>query len=276
MPKLGSGMPLYMVVFQKEGPVLSREELEDFAIQDSQDSLVLQLERELASTREDLEKSVQDLEALNEELKSSNEELLSMNEELQTANEELESSKEEIKNANAALVEAKTDLENLLKSTDVATVFVDTELRVKGFTAAATAIYNLIDTDIGRPLWHLTHNAHIMPNYPSLTEVIEGQASEDTIITFSNEVFTRRCLPYRNRDEQVEGYVIVFNNITAIRLSEEKIRLALNAGAMGTWQWDAKTASCRLMLINRSCLDLSPSNNHFLANKHCVMWAMRS
>ena len=131
------------------------------------DALIDQLERELRTTREDLEKTIQDLEAANEEMKSSNEELLSMNEELQSANEELETSKEEIQGANEALARANSDLENLLTSTRIATVFLDDELRIVRFTPALTAVYNLLPQDVGRPLSDITHKARAMPPLPA-------------------------------------------------------------------------------------------------------------
>ena len=92
-------------------------------------------------------------------MKSSNEELLSMNEELQSANEELETSKEEIQAANEALARSNSDLENLLTSTRIATVFLDDELRIDRFTPAMTAVYNLLPADVGRPLSDITHRA---------------------------------------------------------------------------------------------------------------------
>src|SRR5919107_3935811 len=166
MPDLGREDGLYMLVFQDHGPPLRRTGDEGAPHPDA-DAVIEGLERELLRTREDLERAVQDLEAANEELKSSNEELLSMNEELQSANEELETSKEEVQGANQALAAANADLENLLRSTRIATVFLDRDGLVRTFTPAAVEIYNLRSTDNGRPLDELRSHLRDLPDLPA-------------------------------------------------------------------------------------------------------------
>ncbi|MFO0939960.1 MAG: CheR family methyltransferase [Pirellulales bacterium] len=239
MPNLGMNSSLYMVVFQKEGPVLTPEELNDSDDLASGDTLVHQLESDLAQTRDDLEKSVFELESANEDLKSTNEELLSMNEELQTANEELETSKEELSSANTKLMQARNDLENLFQSSQLALLFLDQEQNVKGFTPSAKVIFNLIDSDIGRPLWHLTHNAIEMPELPKLDE-IRNDIPEALIRTFDSRIFRRRVHPYLDRDRNLVGMVITFSDETRSILAESRARVALEAGRMGVWQWNVE------------------------------------
>ena len=125
-----------------------------------------QLEYELQATREDLQSTIEELETLNEELNASNEEVMSMNEELQSSNEELETSREELQSLNEELstvnsqLEEKVkelestnnDLDNLLTSTEIATLFLDSEFRIRRFTPAARELFNLITTDVGRPI----------------------------------------------------------------------------------------------------------------------------
>ena len=131
--------------------------------------LVRQLEQELEITRDDLQGTIEEMESANEELKASNEEVMSMNEELQSANEELETSKEELQSLNEELstvnsqlhdkveeVEAaRNDMANLLDATHIPTVFLDAGLRIKLFTPSATRMFNLIATDVGRPIGDL-------------------------------------------------------------------------------------------------------------------------
>lgn len=179
------------------------------------ESIVDQLEQELETTRADLERSMQDMEAANEELKSSNEELLSMNDELQSANEEIQS-------ASDALAKANSDLENLLRSTDIATIFLDDELCIRGFTPAATAIYGLIETDIGRPLTQLLPLTEDMPPLPSPQSLRddsmdENNEYENTVRTLAGEIYIRRVLPYRTQTVDTEGVVVTFTNITQLQ-----------------------------------------------------------
>ncbi len=238
MPRMGNEGGLLMIVFRKEGAVVSRDEFESLVALNAGEALIQQLESDLARTREDLERSFQDLEAANEELKSSNEELLSMNEELQTANEELESSKEELNATNAQLLSTKNDLENLFQSSDVAMIFVDRNHHVKGFTDAAKNVYNLIDTDVGRPLWHLTHNALEMPELPRPEDLSEFDKVDVLIKTRDGRIYKRRVMPYVDRSlGSILGLVLSFTDETRSIKSEYRARFAIEAGRMGVWKW---------------------------------------
>lgn len=179
MPRLGEDDPLLMVVFHDVGLPMDvntenreanrssdRPANSALSTADDVDALIVQMEREIETVRSDLDKSLQDMEAANEELKSSNEELLSMNEELQSANEELETSKEEIRASSDAVARANDDLENLLRSTQIATVFLDDKLNIRSFTPAISEIYPLIPTDLGRPLQRFAPMVVAMPPLP--------------------------------------------------------------------------------------------------------------
>ncbi|UQA58478.1 CheR family methyltransferase [Polyangium aurulentum] len=226
MPRLGEPQGLYMVVFQDlGGPMVRDRDRPDIGASEHAATVIEHLERELTSTRADLEKTIVDLETSNEELKSSNEELLSMNEELQSANEELETSKEEIQVANEALARAHTDLQNFFASTRIATIVLDETLNIQSFTPAVAEIYNLITSDIGRPLAHITHRAVEMPPLPDPASLRNATAPiEHELRTIDGHWYMRRVLPYRTHEDQTQGMVITFTDVTALRESERASR----------------------------------------------------
>ena len=264
MPQLGEESGLYLLVFEDLGPPEGAESAAEGRADDRANDFIEHLERELRSTREDLERTIRDLEVANEELKSSNEELLSMNEELQSANEELETSREEIQSANDALARTNSDLENLLTSTRIATIFLDERLNIQRFTPAVTEIFNLIPGDIGRPLSHITHRAKEMPPIPA-GSLKSDQAIDDEVETEDGRWYIRRTLPYRNSDGRQQGLVITFVDVTPLKSAETSIRdremrldLALDAGGMGTWEWDVQTGAVFWGQRMRRLLDVDP------------------
>src|SRR5262249_21852272 len=160
------------------------------------ETLVAQLESELKSLKAEFQSTINEYETSAEELKAANEEILSINEELQSTNEELETSKEEIQSVNEELNTVNSelnskieelsgvnnDLLNFVNSSEVATLFLDNELKIKRFTPAASAILNVISSDVGRPLAHLTHefNGHDL--------LIEAKQVLDTLVPLKQEV----------------------------------------------------------------------------------------
>lgn len=187
------------------------------------------LQNELKSTKENLQATIEELQASNEELKSTNEEMQSANEELQSTNEELNVSKEELQSLNEELVtlnaehQAKneelstnlSDLNNVLASTEIATLFLDNDLRIKGYTPAATRVINLIKTDIGRPVSDIVSNLEYEDLQRDVKEVL------DTLVFKENEIrdkkgfwYLMRILPYRTIDNLIDGVVISFIDVT--------------------------------------------------------------
>jgi two-component system CheB/CheR fusion protein len=203
-----------------------------------QTSVVEQYELELEQTRTQLEETVRDYEEANEQLRASNEELMSMNEELQSTTEELQTSKEELQSMNEELQTVNqelnekirqldavnSDLRNLMRATNIGTLFLDRELNIERFTSPVTDLFNITAKDEGRPVGHLTHSLQT----DSIVE--DAKRVVDEVTTVEREVqsddgrwFLVRTLPYLNLDDRVEGAVVTLINITDRRRAQEKL-----------------------------------------------------
>ncbi len=199
---------------------------------------VEQLETELQYTKENLQTTIEELETSNEELKSTNEELQSTNEELQSTNEELETSKEELQSLNEEsatvntelqarideLSKANDDMKNLLDSTNIATIFLDTELRVQRFTAKATEIIPLTASDFGRPIKHLASSLEDVDLVERGEKVLTDLAPQETEVqTRDGQHYIMRIRPYRTVTNVIDGVVITFDNITGRKHNEQAL-----------------------------------------------------
>ena len=195
------------------------------------DSLVRieELEQDLEGTRAELKSVIRDLEVSSEEQKAVNEEALSVNEEHQSTNEELLTSKEELQSLNEELTalnaqlqetlerQRKTadDLQNVLYSTDVATLFLDHGLNIRFFTPATKSVFNVLPTDIGRPLADLHSLVSDVGFAEDAEEVLRSLSPREREIGAPQGVwFCRRIMPYRTHKNGVEGLVITFTDIT--------------------------------------------------------------
>ena len=202
------------------------------------DELAHQLDRELETTRAQLRDTVEQAESSTAELKASNEELQAMNEELRSATEELETSREELQSINEELTTvnqelknrvedlafANSDLHNLIAATAIATIFLDRNLRIMRYTPPAVELFNLIETDIGRPLSDLSHRLE----YPEMERDAQRALGEllpsECEVRAGSRWFLARALPYRSADERIGGVVFTFVDITARRNAEQSLR----------------------------------------------------
>ncbi|MBL9195562.1 MAG: PAS domain S-box protein [Opitutaceae bacterium] len=208
---------------------------------------VSDLELELHTTKENLQATVEELQTSNEELQATNEELLAANEELQSTNEELHSVNEELYTVNAEFErknhELKTigeDLHNLLASTDVGTLFLDRNLRIRRFTPAIARIFHLLPQDISRPIQHI---AYQIENEQDLLPMLETVLASGTPI--EREVHTRdgawlfqRVLPFRTAEDKIDGVVLTFTDISGVKSIQDKLNLAMEFSRMVWWEWD--------------------------------------
>jgi two-component system CheB/CheR fusion protein len=188
------------------------------------------LEAELKYTKENLQAVHEELESSNEELQAANEELLASNEELQSTNEELQSVNEELYSVNAEyqrkisdLTELANDMENLLASTDIGTVFLDSQLRIRNFTSRAAEVFHLLPHDIGRPIENLTHSME----YPELAAdfrlVLQtGAPIEKELRDGPQRAFFVRILPYRAKGT-VDGVVLTLIDVTGLKAAEDAL-----------------------------------------------------
>jgi two-component system CheB/CheR fusion protein len=191
---------------------------------------VSDLRRELAASREYLQSIIQELEAANEELQSANEEILSSNEELQSTNEELDTAKEELQSTNEELntvneelhsrneelTRANSDLTNLLGSVDIPIVIVGGDLGIRRFTPRAEQLFNLISSDVGRPIGQINPNFALDDLAGLIRETI------DSIVPREREVqektgrwLSLRIRPYKGVDNRLDGAVISVFDIDA-------------------------------------------------------------
>ncbi len=196
---------------------------------------VAHLEQELQHSRQALQSMIDELQASNQELAAANEEVQSVNEELQSTNEELQTSKEETQSLNEelhtanseltskvqALEEARDDLLNLINSIEIATIFLDEQLRVKRFTPQAKKVVRLIDSDVGRPLADLAR----LVDYPELLtdahDVLKSlHSSEKEASGPGARWYSVRIRPYRTARNAVEGLILTFVDITEIKQVE--------------------------------------------------------
>src|SRR5437762_338850 len=197
----------------------------------SYEILSMQGEDELRTARDDPRSTTEDFESANEELKASNEEVMSVNEELQSANEERESSKEELQSLNEELStvnsqlqdkvdeldRANADLTSLLDSTEIATLFLDTELRVKRFTPGITDLVNLRPGDLGRPVADFATNFQDDPLLADCRRALEKLTSvERQMQSFGGQSCIRRVFPYRTGGNRIEGLIVTYTNISQL------------------------------------------------------------
>lgn len=206
----------------------------------------MQLKQELAATKQDLtatkeylQSIIQEQEATNQELTIANEEILSSNEELQSTNEELETAKEEIESTNEELNttneelhsriqesnKVNSDLRNLLSSVNIPIVMLANNLTIRRFTPMAEKIFNLIPTDVGRPLNHIKPNLNVPNLEEKILEVI------DTLVIKEQEVqdteghwYDLRIRPYKTLENHIDGAVIVLVDIDALKRSTEELK----------------------------------------------------
>jgi two-component system CheB/CheR fusion protein len=228
-------MPHYLIAFEeaRSGDTARSEASATDARPDGDDETsrrIRALQDELEANRDYLQSTIQDLEATNEELQAANEEILSSNEELQSTNEELDTAKEELQSTNEELhtvndelearnrqlVLANSDLNNLLASVDIAIVMVSMDLHIRRFTPVAERLFNLIDSDVGRPIGYLRPRIDCPDLEDAITTVIDRMdAFEREVRDERGTWYSLRIRPYKNLDNRIDGAVLLALDIDA-------------------------------------------------------------
>jgi two-component system CheB/CheR fusion protein len=222
---------LMMVVFKEIArPVKTKQS--NLAAGKSRSKAVEVLEQELQYTRENLQTTIEELETANEELQSTNEELQSTNEEMETSKEELQSLNEEASTVNVELQvridelsKTNDDMKNLLDSTEIAALFLDTELRIRRFTPKATAIIPLAGVDSGRPIQHFATSliGVELAEYGNLV-LADLAVREAEVTSKDGHVYVMKVRPYRTVNNVIDGVVITFEDIVDRKRAEAKLR----------------------------------------------------
>ncbi|HSN55652.1 MAG TPA: chemotaxis protein CheB [Candidatus Sulfomarinibacteraceae bacterium] len=272
---------LLLVTFEGE-PAL--EAVVDPPDSTADDALVHELALELKATREELQATIEELESSNEELKASNEEVMSVNEELQSANEELETSKEELQSLNEELAtvnsqlrakvedfeSANNDLANLLRSSDVGTLFLDRELRVKLFTEPMLALFSLRPGDAGRPI------ADLAPKFSDPKLPDDAREVLRRLVPISKEVRSedgrwhlRRVVPYRTRDDRIEGVVVTFTDVTELK---HTLRAFSRQGLLIDLLHEVAVAANNAATVEEAVGEILPRVARFLGAVHGQFW----
>lgn len=247
-----------LLVFSEQDTIKKKYDgqIETFSVSHDSFEKITQLERELQYSREALQATIEELETSNEELQSSNEELIASNEELQSTNEELQSVNEELYTVNSEfqmkiseLERMHNDMVNLLNNTEIGALYLDRNLCIRKITPTISKITNIIATDLGRPISHISaFNAEntIMNDILHVTETL--QSIESTYQAPNGSFYLVRTRPYRVESNAVDGILITFVDISKQVIEQEKNnklkqRLfdALEIGRMAWWEWNIET-----------------------------------
>ncbi len=198
-----------------------------------------QLEDELNLSGQRLQSMIEEYETGREEMRAANEELQSTNEELRSAMEELETSKEELQSMNEELqtvnlenrlkveelAQLSSDLQNLLAATNIATLFLDRDLRILRFTPKLGAIFSVRTVDIGRPISDLTQRLGYDEMRRDAESVLQGLVPiEREMNDEAGRAYLTSVLPYRSTDDRIEGVVITFVDVTALKQTQDALQ----------------------------------------------------
>ncbi|MGB3759679.1 MAG: PAS domain S-box protein [Rivularia sp. (in: cyanobacteria)] len=241
----------FVVSFEEQNISTPLIKGENFQPDSQASERISQLEYQLQQAEESFQTLIQELESIDEEHQAANEELTASNEELQSTNEELHSVNEELYTVNSEyqlkireLIELNEDINNLLRSTNIGVVFLDKNLRIRKFTPAATVAINLIETDINRPLKHLSHNLDCDNFIEIIKEVTQNEKSLDLEIKLAclDRYLLMRINPYLKDNGSFDGIVLSFIDINEIKTAQNQLQKTFDALQDANTQLNQKKA----------------------------------
>lgn len=202
----------------------------DAGLLDEYQAEIEMLRQELQSVIETQDASTEELQAANEEVMSTNEELQSSNEELETSREELQSLNEELSTINSELEDkvqeleaTNDDLANLISSTDIATLFLDTALAIRRFSHKTRELFALRDTDVGRPLGDLNMKIADPTLLEDARRVLDRLVRSECEVSGDGYAYLRRIVPYRTHADRIDGVIVTYSDIQRLREAAEKL-----------------------------------------------------
>jgi len=227
---------LTLVMFEEIAP-LAESAQQKQATDTGQDPRTLELEQELATTREHLQTTVEELETTNEELQSVNEELQSSNEELQSSNEELETSNEELQSTNEELTtvneelqvksnelaEANNDLENILNRSGIAMIILNNALKITRFTPTVRHFFNLTASDYGQVITTIPTQLELPDLRHTLLTVIESGEDSERELNLLSGRYLMRITPYLSEFSRPVGAMLTFIDLSHIQETEHAL-----------------------------------------------------
>jgi len=236
--KLEGIQQLVLVVFEDLGLLRKAKDSTLHHGSKNGDSEADELKKELVYTKLRLNSTIEQMESSLEELKSTNEELQITNEELQSTNEESLTTKEEMQSLNEELMtmnlqyqskadelsRLNNDMKNLLDATEIGTIFLDNNMDILRYTPQVRQLFNLIPTDIGRPIGHVVTNFEQPFDEIEIKEVIDKLSIKVLDVkTKSGEWYRVRIMPYRTLDNFISGAVLTFTLITDYKHMQSRL-----------------------------------------------------
>ncbi len=231
---LKKGEPQLIMVTFREDKVVARQGAEDAVFDEKiyHDQYTINIEEELKEAKEKLRSVYEQLDASNQSMQSFNEELTSANEEMQSTNEEMQSINEELDTINSSyqlknkeLLEINDDLNNYFRSNVNGQLIIDNDLVLVKFSPGTTKQVNLLESDIGRPISHITTNIKFETIIEDIRKVItDGIIITKEVETNNGKWYQVMTMPYiQMADNKRNGAIITFNDISELKKTQSEL-----------------------------------------------------